>query len=89
MAVLKKTPIMLLFFILLGGLLGGVLSLILEKVSPTGMLHTLFAAAIPIGINPPLRIDLFLLSFTIGFSVNVNLLMILGILLGIYTYKTA
>ena len=39
------------------------------------------------GINPPLTVDLVLIKVTLGFLFKINLLTILGILLGIYLYK--
>jgi hypothetical protein len=85
---MKKSPWMLLAFILLGGLLGGVLGEILRAVAPSGTIQTLFSKTPHIGI-PTLTVDLFLLTLTLGFTVKINLLIILGVFLGIYLYKQA
>ena len=89
MAVLKRTPWMLIFFILAGGLLGGVLGEILLLFSPSGFLKDVFLKGYHIGITPPFTFDLHLVTFTLGFTFRINLLSLLGIILGIYTYKQA
>ncbi len=89
MATLQKSFRLLLFFILLGGFLGGILSEILQRLSPEGFLPDIFVKGFAIGLNPPFAIDLHLITFTIGFTFQINLLTLLGILLGIFTYKQA
>jgi len=89
MAILHKTPWMLIFFILLGGLIGGLLGEILRVVSPVGILQDIFSRAYNIGINPPVTMDLQLFTATIGFVFRINLFSLLGILLGVYIYKQA
>ncbi|MFQ5454926.1 MAG: DUF4321 domain-containing protein [Nitrospirota bacterium] len=87
MAVPKKTEWLLIFFIILGGLLGGILAEMLKVYAPAGILHDIFLIGISIGITPPLTIDLYMLTFTIGFNLNVNFFTLLGIILGIYVYR--
>jgi hypothetical protein len=89
MALLTKTPWLLIFFILLGGLLGGLLGEILRVIAPQGPLQDIFARVQNIGLNPPFTIDLKLFTITFGFMLRINLFSILGILLGIYIYKQA
>jgi hypothetical protein len=86
MPVMKRSSGMLFFFMLVGGLLGGVLSEILLLLSPTGFLKDLFIKGFQIGI-PTATLDLHLISLTFGFGFKINLLSILGIALGLYTYK--
>ncbi len=85
---MKKSPWMLLVFLLLGGLLGGMLGEILRVMAPQGTIQTLFTKTPYIGV-PNLTVDLFLLTFTVGFTLKINLLTLLGVLLGIYLYKQA
>ena len=89
MAILHKTPWTLIFFVVLGGLIGGLLGEILRVVSPEGVLQDIFSRAYSIGIDPPLTLDLKLFSTTIGFLIRINLFSLLGILLGVYIYKQA
>ncbi len=86
-APVKKSGWTLLGFILIGGLLGGMLGEILTVFSPSEQIQTIFARALSPGINPPLTVDLVLIKVTLGFLFKINLLTILGILLGIYLYK--
>jgi hypothetical protein len=89
MAILRKTPWMFIFFILTGGLLGGVLGEILKAFSSEGTIRDLFLTGFNPGINPPFTLDLRLFTITLGFTIRVNLLTILGMILGIYIYKQA
>ena len=86
-APVKKSGWTLLGFILIGGLLGGMLGEILTVFSPSEQIQTIFARALSPGINPPLTVDLVLIKVTFGFLFKINLLTILGIFLGIYLYK--
>ncbi|MYA29169.1 MAG: DUF4321 domain-containing protein [Nitrospira sp. SB0672_bin_25] len=84
---MKKSGWSLLGFIFIGGLLGGMLGEILTVFSPSEPIQTIFARSLSPGIDPPLTINLVLFKITIGFLLKINLLTILGILLGIYLYK--
>ena len=84
---MKKSGWTLLGFIFIGGLLGGMLGEILTVFSPSEQIQTIFAKALSPGIDPPLTVNLILFKITIGFLLKVNLLTILGILLGVYLYK--
>ncbi len=84
---MRKSPWLLLMFILLGGLLGGILGEILRIMAPEGTIQNIFATALTPGIKPPLSIDLILFKFTIGLSIKMNRLTFLGIFLGMYLYK--
>ncbi|HZS11182.1 MAG TPA: DUF4321 domain-containing protein [Nitrospirales bacterium] len=86
---MRKSPWILILFIVLGGLLGGILGEILHIMAPKGTIQNIFSTALTPGINPPLTIDLILLKITVGFVLKMNLLTFLGIFLGIYLYKQA
>ena len=81
---MRKSPWVLLIFVLIGGLLGGILGEILHVMAPQGNIQSIFSTHFTPGISPPLTIDLVLLKFTIGFSFKVNLLSILGMFIGVY-----
>ena len=84
---MKKSGWTLLGFIFIGGLLGGMLGEILTVFSPSEQIQTIFARSLSPGIDPPLTVNLVLFKITIGFLLKINLLTILGILLGVYLYK--
>jgi len=85
--VLKKSGRYLLLFIFIGGLLGSILGEILQIVSPQGLVRNIFAEALSLGLDPPVTVNLVLLTFTLGFLLKINLLSVLGMLLGAYLYK--
>ena len=84
---MRKSPWILLLFIILGGLLGGILGETLRVIAPQGTIQNIFSTALHPGIQPPLTIDLVIVKLTMGFSIKMNLLTFLGILLGLYLYK--
>jgi hypothetical protein len=83
----RKSPWVLLIFVLIGGLLGGILGEILHVMAPQGTIQSIFATHFNPGINPPLTIDLVLIKLVFGFNIKVNILSILGMFIGIYLYK--
>jgi len=72
---------------LVGGLFGGLLGEILMAVTPPGIIQNIFTQAVHPGLSPPVTIDLWLLKFTVGFTVKMNLLSFIGILFGVFVYK--
>ena len=84
---MRKSPWLLLLFILFGGLLGGILGEILRVMAPGGSVQNIFSTAVTPGLMPPLSIDLVLITLTFGFSLKMNLLTFIGMFLGIYLYK--
>ncbi len=89
MALLKKTPWMLIFFVLIGGFFGTLMGEILRAVAPEGAVRNLFLHSLGFGINPPFTLDLRLITATIGFTFRINILGFIGIFLGLYIYKQA
>ena len=84
---MRKSPWILLLFILFGGLLGGILGEILRVMAPQGTIQNIFSTALTPGVNPPVTVDLNLFKLTVGFTIKMNLLTFLGAFLGIYIYK--
>ena len=89
MATVGKSQGLFIFFLLAGGLLGGILGEILRALFPEGHLTSLFLKGYPIGLHPPLTIDLHLITFTLGFAVHINLFVFLGMFLGLFLYRQA
>ncbi|MEE8124440.1 MAG: DUF4321 domain-containing protein [Nitrospirales bacterium] len=84
---IKKSGGYLLLFIFIGGLLGSILGEILQVVSPQGTVQSIFGEALSLGLDPPVTVNLVLIKFTLGFLLKINLLSVLGMLLGAYLYK--
>jgi uncharacterized protein DUF4321 len=83
----RKSPWLLLLCVLIGGLFGGLLGEILTAVAPPGIIQNIFSQALHPGLSPPVTIDLWLLKFTIGFTVKMNLLTFIGMIFGVFVYK--
>jgi hypothetical protein len=83
----RKSPWVLLMFVLIGGLLGGILGEVLHVMAPQGTIQSIFSTHFTPGIDPPLTIDLVLIKLVLGFGVKVNILSVLGMFIGIYLYK--
>ena len=84
---MRKSPWILVTCVLVGGLFGGLLGEILMAVTPPGIIQNIFTQAVHPGLSPPVTIDLWLLKFTVGFTVKMNVLTFIGILLGVFVYK--
>ena len=84
---MRKSPWVLLIFVLIGGLLGGILGEILRIMAPHGTNQSIFSTHFTPGISPPLTIDLVLVKVTLGFSLKINILSVLGMFVGVYLYK--
>jgi len=85
---MRKSPWILAACVIVGGLFGGLLGEILSAVFPqSGFIQNVFTAAMQPGLSPPVKIDLWLLTVTIGFTLKMNLLTFIGILLGVFVYK--
>lgn len=84
---MRKSPWILVTCVVVGGLFGGLLGEILTAVTPPGIIQNIFTQAVHPGLSPPVTIDLWLFTFTVGFTLKLNLLSLIGILLGIFVYK--
>ena len=84
---MRKSPWVLLIFVLIGGLLGGILGEILHVMAPQGTIQSIFSTNFSPGIDPPLTINLVLIKLVFGLSIKINILGILGMFVGIYLYK--
>ena len=84
---MRKSPWILLSCVLIGGLFGGLLGEILMAIAPAGVIQNVFSQAVHPGLAPPVTIDLWLLRLTVGFTVKMNLLAFMGIILGVFIYK--
>ena len=84
---MRKSPWVLIVFVVIGGLLGGILGEILHVMAPQGTIQSIFSTHFMPGINPPLTVDLVLIKLVLGFSLKINILSILGMFVGIYLDK--
>ncbi|MDR7417099.1 MAG: DUF4321 domain-containing protein [Armatimonadota bacterium] len=73
----------LLLVVLLGGVVGHVLA---ESVRNLPGLSFL-ARTVEVGIEPPLRLDLSLLSLTFGTVLRLNLAILIGVVLALWVWR--
>ncbi len=76
-----------LLVLILAGILGQVVGIFLGALLPDGALSDVLAKNILFGLDPPLRVDLWILSFSIGFQVSLNSCSFLFMFLGLLLYK--
>lgn len=77
---MKKSGLLLLFFILVGAILGGIIGEVFGAYIP--FINTSKA----IGFSP-VKVDLSLIQLTLGFTMKLSLSGILGILLGVVLFR--
>ncbi|MEJ2366798.1 MAG: DUF4321 domain-containing protein [Acidobacteriota bacterium] len=79
---MKKTGWFAAFLILLlGAVLGTLLGQIVGILLPSGSAHDLFFKGVSIGLTKPLHLDLSVLQIVFGFTLSVNPLTLLGLLI--------
>lgn len=73
----------LVFVILVGALLGSVIA---EAIAGYPVL-ALLSRDVHAGIDPPLTLDLRVLTFTVGATIRLNLAILLGIVIAIWIFR--
>lgn len=74
---------LLLILIIFLGLLGGAIS---DILSSNVKAFAFLGKTITFGIIPPMVLDIKFIVLTLGLRINVNLLTIVGMLVGVYIY---
>jgi len=84
----KKRQVGVGFLILVfSGLLGNVVGIFLGALIPEGPVHEVVAKSLVFGLDPPLCIDLWIASFSIGFHLKLNVCSFLFMIFGLFLYK--
>ena len=73
--------------LIVSGILGQLAGIFLGALLPHGALHDLVARSMQFGLDPPLRIDIWILSFSFGFQVSLNSCSFLFMFLGLLLYR--
>jgi hypothetical protein len=87
MALKKRGAGFYLLIILAGALLGSGLGDLVGYILPSGVVREFFTRAITPGINPPLTINLLVMTLTLGFTLKLNIIALLGVVLMAYLLK--
>lgn len=72
--------------LLLGAVIGGLIGDIIGSYLPPGAAKTLFAKSIQIGLDTT-RVDFYAFTFTLGFTVKINVMSVLTVILVIAYFR--
>ncbi len=75
--------------LILSGIIGNLFGVFLGAVLPEGPLHDVLSKSKAFGLDPPLSLDLWIVSVSIGFNVKLNSCGLLFMFLGLIFYKKA
>jgi hypothetical protein len=75
--------------LVLSGILGNLFGLFLAAVLPDGPLHDVLSYGKAFGLDPPVSLDLWIVSLSLGIRVNMNMCGLLFMVLGLIFYKKA
>lgn len=77
---MKRNPLVMVMFLAVGLVLGGVIGDLLSSMMP------ILNDTKTLGVNP-FTVDLSVLTVTLGFSINLSLSSVLGLLIGMFVYS--
>ncbi len=85
---IKRRGVGFFLLILLGGaLLGSAVGDLVGYLLPSGVVHDFFIKAVTPGVNPPVTINLLVMTLTLGFTFKLNIIALLGVILMAYLLK--
>lgn len=85
----KRRVGMILAVFLLSALLGNLLGILLGSLLPDGALHDILAREYEYGFDPPVTLNLWIISVSAGFLIRLNGCGLLFMFLGVILYKKA
>ncbi len=85
----KKGMVLLFLFVFLGAALGSILTAIFNVFVPSGPLAHIFLSQVTVGSVHPVTLGLILMDLTFGLEFHINLLNILGMVMGYYVYQNS
>ncbi len=74
-------------FLMVGAVIGGVLGELLRGVDALQSLIPYLVSTYPILDIAPFTLNLYVMSFTLGFSLSLNIMSILGLLAAMYLFR--
>lgn len=77
---------MLVLMVLLGMILGSAVGVAIKEVLPDGVVKKFFVESVSWGLEAR-TLDLVVLTLTLGFSVKVNVMAVLGVVLAVYLFR--
>ncbi len=83
----KKSLGFILLVLVLGILVGSALGEIIGMILPDGVVKQFFLSSVSGGISPATTLNAVLFTFTIGFTIKLNVIGVLGILITAYLLR--
>lgn len=83
----RKGAGFILLMLVAGALLGSALGDLTGLVLPGGVVRDFFTNALRPGIDPPLTLNLLWVTLTVGFTLKLNVVALLGVVLMAYLLK--
>ena len=87
MAFKRRGAGFLILVLLAGALLGSALGDLVGYLLPSGVVRDFFTKALTPGVSPPLTLNLLVMTITFGFTLKLNIIAILGVVLMAYLLK--
>jgi hypothetical protein len=77
---------MLVFMVVLGAIVGTAVGEAIGLILPDGVVKEFFLRSVAFAVGPA-TIDLVAFTFTVGFSVKINLMAVLGVVFATYLFR--
>jgi len=87
MAIKKRGAGFILLILLGGALLGSAMGQLLGVLLPPGVVKDFFIQAATPGLEPPVTLNLLVMTLTLGFTFKLNIAALLGVVLMAYLLK--
>ena len=84
----KKSWIYYIVVLFIGALIGSALGEVVSYILPAGVIHDFFLRSATASLGPG-TLDIVILTFTIGFSIKINITGVIGILIAAYALRWA
>ncbi len=82
----KKSLGFILIVIVLGALIGSALGEVIALLIPAGVVHQFFLKSATAALGPT-TLDIIIMTFTIGFSIKLNITGVIGIFIAAYILR--
>ncbi len=82
----QKSLAMLIFMVILGAIVGTAIGEAIGLILPDGVVKEFFLRSVVAGVGPA-TFNLVVFTFTIGFSININLMAVLGVVFATYLFR--
>jgi putative effector of murein hydrolase len=84
---MKKNIVKVIGILIIGAIIGSVISELFALILPVGVVKEFFLASIPIGIKDPFSIHLHFIDFSFSLMLRINVVGLIGMAFGYYLLK--